>query len=175
MPRAVSKRVREGPPSGESSAAGEDGENRAVRRSTRERSAVQRFVAGPAHGDSHSYETARFHLVPPNGWHRFVWKMGCQALNTLKYSGELPPPTAPGPCWLLPSSDDMAQRIADIQPQLVAAGWKILTSEPELVFKLSNKVSFREYSESIGLAEYLPVHYASIDAATYPAVLKQLV
>ena len=88
-----------------------EGENRSsVRRSSRERAAVQRYVAGPAHGDSYSFETARFHIVPPNGWHRFLWKMGCSALNTLKYNGELPPPVAPCPCWLLPSSDEMAVR-----------------------------------------------------------------
>jgi hypothetical protein len=54
-----SKRSRSEPPSGSS-----EGENRSVRRSSRERAAVQRYVAGPAHGDSYSFETARFHSVP---------------------------------------------------------------------------------------------------------------
>ena len=54
-----SKRSRSEPPSGSS-----EGENRSsVRRSSRERAAVQRYVAGPAHGDSYSFETARFHIV----------------------------------------------------------------------------------------------------------------
>ena len=119
------------------------------RRSPRKRSAVHRFVAGPAHGDVHSFERAQFHVVPPNGWHRFLWKMGCSALNTLKYAGELPPPAAPHPCWILPSSDEMAVRIAQIQPQLAAAGWKTLTCDPHLVSKLSNKRRLREYAEQV--------------------------
>jgi len=138
------------PSSGGSSA--EDGENRssvAVRRSPRERSAVHRFVAGPAHGQVHSFETARFHIVPPNGWHRFLWKMDCSALNTLKYNGELPPPAAPHACWMLPSSDEMAVRIAEIQPQLAAAGWKTLTCDAALVSKLSNKQTLRDHAEEV--------------------------
>jgi hypothetical protein len=146
---AIRKRGRpEGPSS--SGPAREEGEPRnGVRRSTRERSAVHRFVAGPAHGDVHSFETARFHVVPPNGWHRFLWEMGCSALNTLKYHGELPPPVAPHSCWMLPSSDEMAVRLATIAPQLKAAGWKTLTCDPALVHKLSNKQRLREHAEEV--------------------------
>jgi hypothetical protein len=163
-----SKRSRSEPPSGSS-----EGENRSsVRRSSRERAAVQRYVAGPAHGDSYSFETARFHIVPPNGWHRFLWKMGCSALNTLKYNGELPPPVAPCPCWLLPSSDEMAVRIAEIQPQLAAAGWRTLTCDAALVSRLSNKQRLREHAEELGLLKHLPAHYPALQGAAYPAVLK---
>lgn len=145
-----------------------------TRRSKRERSGVHRFVAGPASGDAHSYESAKFHLVPANGWHRFVWSMGCHALNTIKWKGERPLPSAPRSttCWLLPATDDMAITIARLRPQLLAAGWQLLTSEEEVVERLSNKAALARYAAQLNMLDSLPQHYAAPEVAVYPCILK---
>ncbi len=60
------------------SGVGAVGNGVAIRRSSRSRSSVTRFVAGSATlSDSYSFESPRFHLVPANGWHRFLWQMRC--------------------------------------------------------------------------------------------------
>jgi len=150
-----------------------DGENAPVRRSGRERGHVNRFVAGPAStADSHCFESPKFHLVPANGWHRFVWKMGCSALNTIKWNGETPLPTAPCPCWLLPASDEMALTIARLRPQLVAAGWMVLSSAESTIARLSNKLGLREHAEQLGMLDHLPRHWSTPAEAQYPCMLK---
>lgn len=144
-----------------------------ARRSKRERCEMHRFVAGPAQGDAHSYESAKFHLVPANGWHRFVWGMGCHALNTIKWKGEKPLPAAPwAPCWLLPATDDMAVTIARLRPQLLAAGWQLLTSDEEVVERLSNKAALARYAAELNMMESLPRHFSAPEEAVYPCILK---
>mmetsp|Transcript_69033 Transcript_69033/g.114743 ORF Transcript_69033/g.114743 Transcript_69033/m.114743 type:complete len:330 (-) Transcript_69033:392-1381(-) len=151
------------------------GDDSIVRRSSRARGHMHRFVAGPAGGGSHIFESAKFHFVPANGWHRFVWKMGCSALNTIKWKGERPLPTAPRACWLLPATDEMAIVIARLQSQLLAAGWKLLTCDERVVAQLSNKASLRDYAEKIGMLKQLPLHFASPEVAKYPCMLKAAV
>jgi len=115
---------------------------------------------------------AKFHLVPKNGWHPFVKKMGCSAENTIKWFGEGPVPLAPADCWLLPTSDEMALCIASMQPALAAAGWKLLTCAPHTVNRLSNKAGLYHYARACGLLGHLPKHYMSPDACEYPCILK---
>lgn len=118
---------------------------------------------------------AKFHLVPKNGWHPFLKRMECDAANTIKWFGKGPVPTAPDDCWLLPASDEMAVCIAELQWQLLGAGWKLLTCAPQVVSKLSNKARLHDHAKECGLLGSLPQHYTSPDTAKYPCVLKAAV
>jgi carbamoylphosphate synthase large subunit len=66
----------------------------------------------------------------------------------------------------------MAVTIARLQGELLAAGWKLLTCDHNLVSRLSNKVSLREHAEALGLLNFLPRHYSSPQASRYPCILK---
>lgn len=161
------KRVRAGVENLESNETRE-----APRRSARERVTCERFVAGPA---QRKLET-KFHLVPKNGWHWHTRRLRCQMQNLLEWDGELPLPRAPQtPCWLLPAKDDMATSIARFQPQLVAAGWKVLTCDEEVIERLSNKARLSDYAKKLGMTSHLPEHYATPDEARYPCLLKAAV
>lgn len=115
---------------------------------------------------------AKFHLVPKNGWHPFLKRMDCSAVNTIKWFGEGPVPSAPEDCWLLPTSDEMAVYIATMQTTLLAAGWKLLTCAPHTVHNLSNKARLYQYAREHGLLKYLPRHYTSPETCQYPCILK---
>jgi len=159
---ATSKRVR----------AGEENIERNVRRSARERSDVSRFEAGPATVKL----DARFHLVPKNGWQWHTRRLRCSMQNTMEWDGKLPlPPAPPAPCWLLPAKDDMALCIARLKLEIMAAGWKVLSSSEEVVDRLSNKAKLAEYASRIGMASHLPEHYAIPEEARYPCLLKAAV
>lgn len=115
----------------------------------------------------------RFHFVPPKNWDNFAREMGCSARNTLPWYGDLPVPEAPKcPSWLLPVSDSMSVRIAQLEDELKDAGWRILTSKPHVILRLGNKACFREYGEAIDMLGYLPAHFTSPTEARYPCVLK---
>ena len=71
------------------------------RRSSRDRSAVERYVARPA---ERVLQPPKFHLVPENGWHDHTRRLRCGMHNTIEWDGELPLPPAPAtPTWLLPA------------------------------------------------------------------------
>lgn len=120
-------------------------------------------------------QDAKFHLVPKNGWHPFVKRMRCSAVNTIKWFGEGPVPQAPDDCWLLPTSDAMALRIAQQQVSLAAAGWKVLTCAPQTVNTLSNKASMAHHAKELGLLAHLPKHWDSPEEAEFPCILKAAV
>jgi len=66
----------------------------------------------------------------------------------------------------------MALRIAQLRSNLLAAGWKVLTSDAWVVERLGNKARLRDFAERVGLLGHLPEHYASLEGARYPCVLK---
>uniref|UniRef100_A0A7S3BF86 ATP-grasp domain-containing protein n=1 Tax=Haptolina ericina TaxID=156174 RepID=A0A7S3BF86_9EUKA len=118
---------------------------------------------------------ARYILTPQNDWHSFVKRMGggCAAMLRWKEQDEtIPLPPHPHECWLLPTEDEAAARIAKLREPLVREGWKVLTAPEHVVQQLSNKARFREFAEARGLLAFLPTHYTSADAAVYPCVLK---
>jgi len=116
---------------------------------------------------------AKYILTPQNDWHSFTKRMGGSAAAMLRWSGgPLPLPPREGECWLLPSEDEAAVRIARLREPLVAAGWKVLTAAEAVVQRLGNKARFRDYAEAQGLLSFLPTHYASADEAAYPCILK---
>mmetsp|Transcript_36949 Transcript_36949/g.106410 ORF Transcript_36949/g.106410 Transcript_36949/m.106410 type:complete len:350 (-) Transcript_36949:163-1212(-) len=115
---------------------------------------------------------AKFHFVPANGWHPDLCKMHCSARNTIEWAGKGPVPSAPCDCWLLPTSDKMAVRIAQLQAELVEAGWKVLTCHPRTVQRLSNKAKLYKHARALCIDRALPRHYDSPEAAEYPCILK---
>eukprot|EP00927_Polykrikos_kofoidii_P079094 TRINITY_DN75888_c0_g1_i1.p1 TRINITY_DN75888_c0_g1~~TRINITY_DN75888_c0_g1_i1.p1 ORF type:complete len:384 (-),score=70.70 TRINITY_DN75888_c0_g1_i1:51-1118(-) len=116
----------------------------------------------------------RFHVVPKNGWDKFLRGMNNGARNILTWKGAGDVPSTEQPCWFLPCSDDVAVQIASRQSELRQAGWKVLAPEPHVVVRLSDKARLREFAESVSLAQYLPVHYSVVepDQASYPSILK---
>jgi len=114
-------------------------------------------------------------VVPEKGWNYHLSRMGCSARNELVWTGKLPVPVPPCSCWFLPASDAMALTIAEKQAELRQAGWKVLTCQPHVVLRLSNKASLREHAASLGLLAFLPEHYSSAETARYPAILKAAV
>jgi hypothetical protein len=149
--------------------------NGGIRKSARDKRAPDNFVAGSATlASPHAFETPRFHVVPANGWHRFLWKMKCHALNTIRWSGakneRLPVP--PQPCFLLPASDEIALVIADERAALEKLGWKLLTCDVDVIDRLQSKVRLRDYGEKLGMLNCLPRHYDSLSRAQFPCMLK---
>lgn len=119
-------------------------------------------------------EGVRFHVVPRKGWDGRFRRLGCEARNVLSFdwSGQVPPPPTKHACWLLPAGDHAAWQISTRQLDLRAAGWKVLSCDPETLLQLSDKERFRAHAEDLGLRIHVPVHYASTDDAVFPCVLK---
>jgi len=91
----------------------------------------------------------------------------------MTWKGRDPLPAAPGhPCWLLPTSDDVAVEIARRRSDLRGMGWSILSCDPLVVQKLSDKAMLQDYAQELGLQAHLPARYASADHACYPCILK---
>ena len=144
-----------------------------MRKSQRLKRGVGRFVAGTANlADPHAFESPRFHIVPQNGWHRFLWKLDIHALNTLPWNGHTQPPKPPCPCFILPASDEIAIVIANEKETLENMGWKTFTCDADIIQRLQNKVMLRDYAERLKLLKYLPQHYKTLAKAKFPCMLK---
>jgi len=158
--------------------AGETGQPRKgltapSRRSAREKSAVERFVALPA---EKVIQPPKFHLVPENGWHDHTRRLRCGMHNVIHWDGELPLPSPPSsPCWLLAAKDDMALCISRLQTELLAAGWKVLTCDEKVINRLSNKANLSDYAKRLGMLGHLPQHWVTPAEAQYPCLLKAAV
>lgn len=123
----------------------------------------------------HPCGSAKFHFVPKNGWHPSLREMGCDARNTIRWKGKGPIPAASESCWMLPTSDEMAICIAQLQGALLAAGWKLLTCAPGTVTRLSNKALLQKYASEVGLSSAMPESYRGPAEARYPCILKAAV
>lgn len=119
-----------------------------------------------------SIKRARFELVPENGWHRYVVHFSCDISNLIKWRGERPIPQTSNPSWLLPTKDDLAVRMAQMQVEIRQAGWKVLTCDPDIVAMLCNKSSLRDHAEKIRMLDNMPMHWSSPEDANYPCILK---
>lgn len=136
-------------------------------------------AGGPA-GSSVSalVQPERFHLVPQTvRWGRPLSRLGVGAYNRLQWAGDGPFPSPPASggargCWLLPATDGAALAIASRQTELTAAGWRLLTCSPGTVHSLTDKLAFYALARSAHAAQWLPRHYASIEEAPFPCVLK---
>lgn len=120
-------------------------------------------------------QVERFHTTPKLDWNRVLRQAGCGLRNVLSWNGRgaLPrPPAGAAGCWLLPSQEDSALAIAELQAELRAVGWKVLSSAPGVIARLGNKASFREMARELGLEAMLPVHFDDRETARYPCVLK---
>eukprot|EP00927_Polykrikos_kofoidii_P076845 TRINITY_DN73870_c0_g1_i1.p1 TRINITY_DN73870_c0_g1~~TRINITY_DN73870_c0_g1_i1.p1 ORF type:complete len:617 (+),score=78.23 TRINITY_DN73870_c0_g1_i1:375-2225(+) len=118
----------------------------------------------------------RFALVPDSsGWHEGFQLSGIGGVHCINWGSgdELPSPPCDG-CWLLPTSPDAALGIARQSCGLRAAGWRVLTSADSVVERMTNKVIFQEHAVRFGLSHHLPEHYATIEQAHYPCVLKSV-
>ncbi|CAJ1400357.1 unnamed protein product [Effrenium voratum] len=133
-----------------------------------------RSVASKAEGSEELEETVRFHCVPKKGWDRYFRGMHCQACNTINWkgSGGLPQPPQSG-CWLLPTSDVAATAVAQQQEALKALGWRVVSSTPEVLKSLGNKVGLQDFAKANGLMDFLPRRYASAECAEFPCILKK--
>ena len=156
-----------------------------IRQSARETKVTDRMTASllaeRAEAGCRSYDAntaegkpVRFHLVPRIDWLAFPRRAGGgRGRNELDWKGDGPLPPPPNPrCWLLPSEDQVALVIAQSQPALAAAGWRVLTSPAHVVARLGDKAAFHAHAAAAGLGALLPQHYASFEAATYPCILK---
>jgi len=114
----------------------------------------------------------RFQLTPRVHWNRDIRRLGCSAANALDWNGDGELPQTELPCWLLPASDVAANAIAHQQDQLRQAGWKVITSEPHVLFRLDNKAAFQDFAAELGLAPHLPAFFKSAENASYPCILK---
>jgi len=155
----------------------ENGEGLAIRRSSRERSSVERYA--PVHAISHgkaslsqNRQRARFYIAPTNEWQWLVKRMNCCVRNTLGWRGGTPLPRAPNSCWLLPCKDDTAVQIAEHADDLRDLGWKLLTCPPHVVSRIGNKANLHSYAAELGMLRHLPQHYEHPEAASYPCMLK---
>jgi hypothetical protein len=139
---------------------------------------VQYTEAGASPPVSALAEPERFHLAPQTvRWGRPLSRLGVGAHNSLTWAGDGPLPILPANCgargcWLLPATDAAALSIASRQNDLAAAGWRLLTCDPATVRTLSHKRAFHTLAQSREVADRLPRHYASIEEARYPCVLK---
>lgn len=119
--------------------------------------------------------TARFVFAPTKrAWCRPVG-VALGSFAAVEDDVEIPldrPPARFG-CWLLPSTDDAALDIARRRLDLARLGWRCFDCEERVVFELSDKVSFRDRARRLGRLEFLPRHYASLEEAEYPCVLKR--
>eukprot|EP00439_Symbiodinium_sp_Y106_P060465 s837_g8.t4 len=123
-------------------------------------------------------EVVRFHGSPRKGWDRYFRGMRCNARNviTWKGRGSLPEPPMTQPssgCWLLPTSDEAAVAVAQQQDALRSMGWRIATSDVEVLRDLGNKVRLQDFAKAHGLSGYLPQRFDSPASASYPCILKQ--
>eukprot|EP00435_Cladocopium_sp_Y103_P049506 s1543_g14.t5 len=119
-------------------------------------------------------EKVRFHCVPRKGWDRYFRGMRCEARNVINWKGRGDPPEPPQKgCWLLPTSDEAAVAVAQQQDALNALGWRLVSSSPEVIMNLGNKVRLQDYAKARGLLEHLPKRYSSAEDAEYPCILKQ--
>ncbi|CAE6936344.1 unnamed protein product [Symbiodinium sp. CCMP2456] len=134
---------------------------------------------GPADAEVASEEVVRFHGAPRKGWDRYFRGMHCNARNVITWKGRgtLPEPPKTGPscsgCWLLPTSDEAAVAVAQQQDALRNMGWRIVTSEVEVLRDLGNKVRLQDFAKAYGLSGYLPRRFDSPASASYPCILKQ--
>jgi len=121
-------------------------------------------------------EAERFHLVPNAKWDQSVRDLVCGARNSIDWCGGEPVPEPPEPqsCWILPASDEGAIQIARYRAELHAAGWKVVTSPPELLEQFANKHLFFELARHLRLTRYLPRRFKSPSQATYPCILKRV-
>lgn len=114
----------------------------------------------------------RFQLTPPCKWIREMKKTGGNIHNSLNWKGRDPVPKTDYPCWLLPAQDDMAEHIAEHAAELRQAGWKLLTSDREVVARLRSKAALHDLAHSLGLHDLMPNRYTTPSAAVYPCILK---
>lgn len=118
-------------------------------------------------------DAVRFHVVPRAGWDACVRGMKCSVRNCLTWKGRDPLPVPPSDsCWLLASSDSVSLAIARRQRELCAQGWKLLTSDPEIISRLSDKALLNGLAEEIGCLQYLPQYFQDMQNADYPCILK---
>ena len=158
--------------------AGSSGENgnEKIRRSGRERSAVERYAPSSVIGSKKVRTRAppRFHITPDNEWQWLVKKMNISVRNTLEWRRGHPLPEAPlpGACWLLPCKCDTAVEIGNHADALAARGWKLLTCPGDIVSRIGNKHNLFTFAKQLGLLQHLPQHYVSPSSAAYPCMLK---
>lgn len=115
-----------------------------------------------------------YHFVPSKArWEEGLALLECGAVNTIKWESGLPLPVPPqSSTWLLPCSDAAGVAIARHRDELRRLGWRVLACSPALVSTLGDKVSLRVRACELGLERHLPRSYASLEAATYPCILK---
>lgn len=119
-----------------------------------------------------------FHLTPSVGWDKAVKGMECGACNTMRWNGcgAVPwPPDLRFGCWLLPTRDETALCISRRKVKLRAAGWKLITSPPDIIEQFTNKSNFGKLAKRLNLAQHLPKHFAKANDARYPCVIKPAV
>ena len=111
-------------------------------------------------------------LVPKTGWQGEVSKMRCGARNDLRFT--LKPPTlAPNKgCWLVPTCDSLAVRVAEQADSLRALGWQLVTCEARLVEELGCKAGLKRFAQRHGLLRHLPQYYDSPEECSFPCVAK---
>ncbi|KAK3238385.1 hypothetical protein CYMTET_51596 [Cymbomonas tetramitiformis] len=139
-------------------------------------SAVAATGRGSTRPDGGEFHTTRFHMTPSTtGWQSALQQLRCGANNNMTWAGGQPlpnaPPGSPG-CWLLPASDEVALEIARSQDELRALGWRLLTCDKRVVARLSNKSTFRDHAEALGLLRHLPEHYPTPEMAMFPCIMK---
>eukprot|EP00929_Paragymnodinium_shiwhaense_P109376 TRINITY_DN75781_c0_g1_i1.p1 TRINITY_DN75781_c0_g1~~TRINITY_DN75781_c0_g1_i1.p1 ORF type:complete len:558 (+),score=87.05 TRINITY_DN75781_c0_g1_i1:100-1773(+) len=120
-------------------------------------------------------QVTRFQLTPLVSWGRELKRAACGAINTLDWKGREPMPNLPlddFPCWLLPSQDDAAEHIAEYESQLRHAGWKIVTSEWDLISVLRSKGKLHEHVEALNLTQHMAQRFSTAGEASYPCILK---
>eukprot|EP00930_Biecheleria_cincta_P061965 TRINITY_DN47495_c0_g1_i1.p1 TRINITY_DN47495_c0_g1~~TRINITY_DN47495_c0_g1_i1.p1 ORF type:complete len:490 (+),score=40.21 TRINITY_DN47495_c0_g1_i1:30-1472(+) len=119
-----------------------------------------------------------FHLTPQVGWDKAVNEMQCGACNTMKWNGcgAIPwPQDLRFGCWLLPTRDETALYMSRRKAELRAAGWKLITSAPDIIEQFVNKSNFGKLAKRLNLARHLPEHFENASDASYPCILKPAV
>lgn len=120
-----------------------------------------------------------YHFAPSKArWEEGLALFECGAVNTIEWESGLPLPSPPAADssrhrpWLLACSDVAGVSIAKHRDGLRALGWRVLACEPEIVAELGDKCSLIERARELGLHKHLPRSYASLEAASYPCILK---
>ena len=160
------------------------------RRSHRVRMPTMRYEARPSRRRKKN-ANPQLIIVGKNDWQGLEKRLGALCARNTHEDMRIPPtsesdsdegdpitPQTPRvrrkipPCWLIPASDTMALHIARQRARFARMGWKLLTSDANLVHSLSNKVALRQHAEKLGLSGILPHHYDGPSTATYPCILK---
>ena len=75
-------------------------------------------------------------------------------------------------CWLVPSDHPAALVVARNVASLRRCGWRVGGTAEADIAELSDKLAFCRRAARLGVADSLPVHYASLDECVFPCMLK---